>query len=127
MGTEAGVVQRCLDQIEALGAELGTATDAIVANAVCGFEESIGRQQQLIQALSSSLPAARATIKGQQGGSLDVRLDEASRNLCRLNARYAALLTHTGRSMRMLRSLYSAALDAPGTNVGERQPWSLQG
>jgi hypothetical protein len=129
---DARVVARCLEHIEALRAELGNATEAIVTNAISDFEQSIARQQELLGSLAVSLPAARAlaaTSNRKDKGAVFLRLDRASLDLCKVNARYTALLVLSSRCARQMQSLYQMASPTAGSAgmcVGSpAESWSL--
>jgi hypothetical protein len=115
---DAGVVELCLEHIEALRGEIGNATAAIVTNAIAGFEQSIGRQEELLGFLAVSLPAACAfavTGNRKDKGAAFFRLKRASVDLRKANARYAALLVFSSRCARQMQSLYQVALPTAGS------------
>ncbi len=119
-------MERCLQQIEALRAELGNATAAIVANAIGNFEQSIARQQELLGDLSVSLPAARALAAKSRGKENDAgfsRLYRACGDFRKASAPYAALLVLSSRSARRMQLLYRTAGQADAGGSGES--WSL--
>ena len=129
---DARVVERCLEHIEALRVELGTATEAIVTNVISEFEQSIARQQELLGSLAVSLPAARAlaaTSNRKDRGAVFSRLDRASVDLCKVSARYAALLVLSSRCARQMQSLYqmtSPIAGSAGMCLGlPGESWSL--
>ncbi len=110
--TEAanGAAQHSLAQIDALAGEIGTAIRAIGGNALPALEQSIERQGELAAGLGLAL--ARLRVAGLDSGGtplppeLSSRLREGARSLARLNDEYAALLKHSGHSLRLLLAVH---------------------
>lgn len=114
---ENGAVQHSLAQMHALAGEIGTAIRAIGGNALPALEQSIERQGELAAGLGLAL--SRLRVAGLDSGEkplppeLSSRLREGARSLARLNDEYAALLKHSGHSVRLL-------LAAHGRQAGQK-------
>ena len=112
-------VEQCLQQMDALARELEQAMSAIAGNSPDALEQSIRQQQGSVGELAAALDRARKAGEAEHAplavnlagagpakANLDSRIGKAARKLCGLNEQYAALLEHSGRSMRMLKALY---------------------
>ena len=130
-------VAYCLEQMDALAQELGKAMSAIAANSPASLEQSIQLQHGRVNSVTAALDTVRKS--GEMPGSssaahpsamnLDSRISKAARKLWSLNEQYAALLEHSGRSMRMLKALYGHASVPPNErpSVGQYRTWSWEG
>ena len=98
-----------LQHLQELAFEISAATNAIAANSLSRFQESVAKQEMLCASLASmantvsegfrasgqaSLPGIDSAIEG--------KIKAASRALNELNLQYAALLRHSGRSIALL-------------------------
>ena len=123
--------QECVDRMEALASEFRLAIKAIAANDVFALEGSVRRQAeegaQLRAALMACGQAGEMLVASRTGKA---RVGKVVRNLSRTTAEYAALLDHSGKSMRMLQTLHGqrSAVDA-ATRMnagGGYQRWSCE-
>ncbi len=136
-------MEQCLEQMDALARELEMAMGAIAANAPAALEQSVRLQQGRVGELAAVLEAAQknGVVPGTRfaenpvhpsAANLDSRIRKAARKLWSLNEEYAALIEHSGRSMRMLKALYEYAPVPPNRRVDSGvvdryQTWSLEG
>ena len=110
--TEAakGAVQHSLAQMDALAGEIGTAIRAIGGNSLPALEQSIERQGELAAGLGLALSRLRAASANASGEPLPAELSsslrEGAQSLARLNDEYAALLKHSGHSLRLLLAVH---------------------
>ena len=119
-----------LEHLDALSAELRLAMQAVGANALTRFEESVSRQQDLctrmgsLAQVPSGLHGRRdpgETTELSQDSALTERIRQASESLQELNRRYAALLKHSGDSLRLFAGLcqsYTAHYQTTGSVRG---------
>ncbi len=102
--------EHSLAQMDALAGEIGTAIRAIGGNALPALEQSIERQGELAAGLELALSRLRAAGMDSRGEplppELSSRLRAGARSLARLNDEYAALLKHSGHSLRLLLALH---------------------
>ncbi len=98
--------QDCLDGFEALSQELRRAILAIAANDADALDASLGRQAQSRAALESLL--LRFERAAPPSAFAKMRILRAARELAALNEQYAALVAHSGESVRLLAALHGA-------------------
>ncbi len=130
-----------LEQIELLADAVKTGMSAVGANALPAFEKSVARQQEICAGLcrlagqlNLEQPAA-----AKDGGSLRPlsaadrslarRIQLAGASLLQLNAEYAALLRHSGESVRLFAGLcrsYTAHFQPPVVAGQPRTAWSCK-
>jgi hypothetical protein len=137
-----------LQHIEALTAEIKAGMDAIGSNALSSFERSVSKQQDICTSLSqltcqmSRLSLERETGQGiRQAGALlprpasapdralTNRIRIAAELLLDLNRQYAALLKHSGESVRLFAGLcrsYTGHFQSPAEIGANRPGWSCQ-
>ena len=133
--TKVHPLQHCLEQIDSLAAELQHATEAITGNSLSSLEKSLHLQQERSAKLIAAVEKAQEAGEFQNSSApaLTSRVRQAARKLCGLNEQYAALLEHSGRSMRMLQALYQHAsvprsgMDPAHGGSGQHQTWSWEG
>jgi hypothetical protein len=101
-----------LQQLQELAFEISAATDAIAANALSKFQQSVARQEMLCSSLASMANTVGEGLRSSQQPSrsgidstVEARIRAASSTLHELNLQYAALLRHSGRSIAVLASL----------------------
>ena len=124
-----------LEELETLALEISAAMDAIAANALSRFQDSVAKQEMLCVSL---LQITKAAGKGSRpikevlrsdDLEVDRKLQAASEAIRKLNLRYAALLKHSGRSIALLAALCKSHLGqleeihGPGL---KRQTWSCE-
>lgn len=102
----------CLAQIDTFAGEIGRAISAIAANAIDVLEDSVEQQQEQSPRLAASVVRALQIRDGEDTTvrPLRLRLSSAMQRLYGMNQQYAALLEHSGRSIRMLQALYDPAV-----------------
>ena len=121
-----------LEHLEALRLELETATAAVGVNALATFEESVARQQGLCASLERLAgrmvaPHEPGVMQPCQNGDLARRICSAAESLRTLNLHYAALLKHSGESVRLFAGLcrsYSGQFHPGLPAAGFRGEWS---
>jgi hypothetical protein len=121
-------------QLEALTAEVGLAMDAFGENNLCGFEESVARQQELCANLGRLLGQMEAgkpvnADRVQLGVERDLarRIRRAAESLQACQRTYVALLKHAGDSSRMFDGLcrsYNGPIDQSTGMYLRRSSWS---
>lgn len=123
-----------LQQLQELASEISAATDAISANAMQKFCESVSRQELLCSSLASISKAVGEAMRPSGVGSapridssLDQRIRAASAELHALNLKYAALIKHSSRSIEMLSLLCKSQTGLlPSDCQPKRQTWSCE-
>jgi len=121
-------------QLQALGFEISMAMDAIAANALTSFRESVAKQEMLCGVLAGMANAITARVRssGQtpvvlSDRSVERRIQAASEAIRELNLQYAALLKHSGRSIALLASLcrfHTGQFQEARGPRSKRQTWS---
>ena len=100
----------CVERMEALSGEFRAAIEAIAANDVAALEASVERQAQGCTRLRAALHLWRPELELAKGAAVTpadkVTFVHAARGLSRALKEYAAVMDHSGRSMRMLQALY---------------------
>jgi hypothetical protein len=98
-----------LQQLQELASEISAATDAISANRLQKFRESVDKQELLCWSLTSMARTVGDSLKPidqspapRIDGQLAERIRAASVELNVLNLKYAALLRRSGRSIALL-------------------------
>jgi hypothetical protein len=124
-----------LQQLQQLAFEISAAMDAIAANALAKFQESVAKQEmlcfslkQMADAVAKGSPSAREALQSEDP-NLDQKMQAASEAIRKLNLRYAALLKHSGRSIALLASLCRNHLGQIEEIHGPRlkhQTWSCE-
>ncbi len=98
--------QDCLNGFDLLSRELRRAMLAIAANDADELDASLGRQAQSRAALESAL--VRFERSALRSAPAKTRILRAARELSALNEQYAALVAHSGESVRLLSALHGA-------------------
>jgi hypothetical protein len=121
-------------QLQALAFEISMAMDAIAANAITSFQESVAKQEMLCGVLANMVKAIneRVRLSGQSqlvlgDGSVERRIRATSETIRNLNLQYAALLKHSGRSIALLASLcrfHTGQFQEARGPRPKRQTWS---
>jgi hypothetical protein len=124
-----------LQQMQDLALEISVAMDAIAANALSRFQESVAKQEMLCFSLAQvANSVAKCDAFASQPAppynpAIHQEIQAASEAIRKLNLRYAALLEHSGRSIALLASLcknylgQSQEMRGPGL---KRQTWSCE-
>jgi hypothetical protein len=101
-----------LQQLQELAFEISAATDAIAANALAKFQQSVARQEMLCSSLASmantvseGFCSSRQPLLSGIDPTVETRIRAASGVLHELNLQYATLLKHSGKSIAVLASL----------------------
>jgi hypothetical protein len=95
-----------IEQIEALGSEIEAAMAAIAGDRLTALEQSVRRQELACSRLVDMAGHVAATpSESLADPELAARLQATSTTLRDLNAQYAALLRHSGQSVRLLAAL----------------------
>jgi hypothetical protein len=125
-----------LHQLQGLVCEISVAMDAVAANALSRFQESVAKQErlcfdlvQMANAVGQGYPSVRDASQGNVEPAVDREIQLASEALCRVNLSYAALLQHSGRSIALLASLCRNHLGQSEEVRGsrwKRQTWSCE-
>ena len=123
-------------QLQALGFEISVAMDAIAANALSSFQESVAKQEMLCSVLAHMAKTMHEKVRssGQpllvlSDSSVEPRIRAASEAISQLNLQYAALLRHSGRSIAILASLCRSHTGQFQEACGlrsKRQTWSCE-
>jgi len=134
--TRDAIAATYLQQLQELAAEISAATDAIAANALPRFQESVSRQEMLCASLATMVntvgqgadSSAQATLPGIDP-AINRKIQAASANIRELNLQYAALLRHSGRSIALLALLCKSHMgefqEARGPRL-KHQTWSCE-
>jgi hypothetical protein len=122
-------------QLQDLASEISHAMEAIAANALSSFQDSVARQEMLCHMIAGIAKTIRGKVWSPEqrlvmsDRFLQARIQETSENIRRLNLQYAALLLHSGRSIALLSSLCQSHTgqfqEARGSRV-KRQTWSCE-
>ena len=125
-----------LQQMQALAFEISVAMDAIAANALPKFQESVARQEMLCAGLASmantvsnGFRALDHPLPSSADAEIQRKIRAASGAIRELNLQYAALLKHSGKSIALLallcRSHQGQFQEARGSRL-KHQTWSCQ-
>jgi hypothetical protein len=134
--TRDEVAAEYLQQLQALAAEISVATDAIAANSLPRFHESVAKQEMLCSSLSTMANAVSEGIRSFDKSLLDhidsaveQKIRAASTAIRELNLQYAALLKHSGKSIALLSLLCNSHTERFQEARGSRlkyQTWSCE-
>lgn len=125
-----------LQQLQALAFEISAAMDAIAANALPKFQESVARQEALCANLvnmadtvSDGFQSSEQPLLSCIDTAVELKIRTTSRAIRELNLKYAALLKHSGRSLALLISLCRSHTgqfqEARGSRL-KHQTWSCE-
>lgn len=126
-----------LHTVEVLSGQLEQAMEAIVARSLPAFQDSVSRQRVTcshLLALPRCLnPDRESQLSSSDSGvdaDLTARITAAENALQTLNQRYAALLGHTGDTMKLLASLLGGyrtpASAASAAYPAKQSTWSCK-
>jgi hypothetical protein len=123
-------------QLQKLAFEISVAMDAIAANALTSFQESVAKQEMLCGGLANMANTISKTVRLSEqpllvlsDSSVEPRIRAASEAIRELNLQYAALLRHSGRSITILASLcrtHTGQLQEARGPRSKRQTWSCE-
>lgn len=125
-----------LQQLQALAFEISVAMDAIAANALTSFQESVAKQEMLCSVLaamgntiSEKVRMSDQPLLMYSDTAVELKIRATTGAIRELNSQYAALLKHSGRSIALLVSLCRShtgqSLEAHGPRL-KRQTWSCE-
>jgi hypothetical protein len=123
-------------QLQTLAFEISVAMDAIAANALTSFQESVAKQEMLCGVLANmaNTISERVRLSGQpllvlSDSSVERKIRRTSGAIRELNLQYAALLKHSGRSIALLLSLcrsHTGQYQEAREPRSKRQTWSCE-
>jgi hypothetical protein len=123
-------------QLQTLAFEISVAMDAIAANALSSFQESVAKQEMLCGVLANmaNTISERVRLSEQSllvlsDSSVERRIRATSEAIRDLNLQYAALLRHSGRSIALLASLcrsHTGLFEGAHGPRSKRQTWSCE-
>ena len=125
-----------LQHMQELASEISAAMDAIAANALPRFQESVAKQEMLCASLvkaantvNEGLPPNERPLLPGDGTEVELKIRTTSAAIRELNLQYAALLKHSGRSIAVLASLCASHTgrfqEARGPRL-KHQTWSCE-
>jgi len=125
-----------LQQMQELASEISVAMDAIAANTLSRFQESVARQEMLCAGLASMANAVSEGFRSSEtpllssiDPSVERKIRAAGSAIRELNLQYAALLKHSGKSIALLSLLCSSYTgrfqEARGPRL-KHQTWSCE-
>ena len=125
-----------LQQMQQLALEISGAMDAIAANTLPQFQESVARQEILCSNLAAMADTVSEGFRPAESHSptgidpsIERKIQAASDSIRELNLQYAALLKHSGKSIAMLSLLCNSHAgrfqEDRGTRL-KRQTWSCE-
>jgi len=134
--TRDQIAADCLQQMRELAREISASMEAIASNAMPEFQQSVAMQQMLCSSLAEMAntvgmdfrSSSRPILPGIDSAT-ESRIRSASKALCELNLRYAALLRHSGRSIAVLATFYRSQSGQIQEARGSRlkyQTWSCE-
>ena len=123
-------------QLQALAFEISVAMDAIAANALTSFQESVAKQEMLCGVLANMANTITKRVRSSaqpilflSDSSVESRIRATSEAIRELNLQYAALLRHSGRSIAILASLcrtHTGEFQEARGPRSKRQTWSCE-
>jgi hypothetical protein len=125
-----------LQQLQELGHEILNAMEAIAANALPTFQESVAKQEMLCASLvskadevSKGFGSPEQPLFSSIDKAIEAKINAASRAIRDLNLQYAALLRHSGRTIALLSLLCKSHTgqfqEARGVRL-KHQTWSCE-
>ena len=106
------VANAYLQQLQTLALEISIAMDAIAANALPRFQESVAKQEMLCASLATMANTVSEGFRLSEqpllsciDSAVELKIRSTSGAIRELNLKYAALLKHSGRSIALLISL----------------------
>ena len=130
------VANAYLQHLQALALEISIAMDAIAANALPRFQESVAKQEVLCASLTTMANAVGEGFRLSEqpllsyiDSAVEVKIRKTGEAIRELNLKYAALLKHSGRSIALLISLCRSHTgqfqEARGPRL-KHQTWSCE-
>jgi hypothetical protein len=123
-------------QLQTLASEISVAMDAIAANALTSFQESVAKQEMLCGVLANMANTIMKRVRSSEqpllilsDNSVEPRIRATSEAIRELNLQYAALLRHSGRSIAILASLcrtHTGQFQEARGPRSKRQTWSCE-
>ena len=123
-------------QLQTLAFEISVAMDAIAANALTSFQESVAKQEMLCGVLANMANTITKRVRSSaqpilflSDSSVESRIRATSEAIRELNLQYAALLRHSGRSIAILASLcrtHTGQFQEARGPRSKRQTWSCE-
>lgn len=129
--TRDQVAESFLQHVQELTMEILAATEAIAANALPRFQESVAKQEMLcagLVAIEKSVGASFLAPKFPES-EIEIKIHAAAAELRELNMKYAALLKHSGKSIALLSLLCKSQMGQlqEGRGPGlKQQTWSCE-
>ena len=125
-----------LQRLQALACEISIAMDAVAANALSRFQESVATQEMLCADLVGMSSAVREVFRSSEqrllpclDPAMELKIRATSRAIQELNLQYASLLKHSGKSIALLISLCRSHTgkfqEARGARL-KHQTWSCE-
>lgn len=125
-----------LQHLQELAYEISAATDAIAANAMTRFKESVAKQEMLCASLASMAASVSEGLRSPEESTvpgidttIKKKIQAANETLRDLNLQYAALLRHSGKSIALLALLCKSHTgqfqEARGPRL-KHQTWSCE-
>jgi hypothetical protein len=125
-----------LQQLQALAFEISVAMDAIAANALTSFQQSVAKQEMLCSVLANMANTISERVRSSEqpllvlsDSSVERKIHSTSGAIRELNLQYAALLKHSGRSIALLLSLcrsHTGQFQEARGPRSKRQTWSCE-
>ena len=130
------VADAYLQQLQTLALEISIAMDAIAANALPRFQESVAKQEMLCASLATMANTVSEGFRLSEqpllsciDSAVELKIRSTSGAIRELNLKYAALLKHSGRSIALLISLCRSHTgrfqEARGPRL-KHQTWSCE-
>jgi hypothetical protein len=123
-------------QLQTLAFEISVAMDAIAANALSNFQESVAKQEMLCGVLANMAKTISQEVRSSEtallvlsNGAVERRIRATTEAIRELNLQYAALLKHSGRSIAILASLcrsHTGQFQEARGPRSKRQTWSCE-
>jgi hypothetical protein len=125
-----------LQQMQELASEISVGMDAIAANKLPNFQDSVSRQEVLCSSLATMANAVSEGFRSPGAPSpssidpsIERKIQAAGDAIRELNLQYAALLKHSGKSIALLsllcNSIKGQFQEARGTRL-KHQTWSCE-
>jgi hypothetical protein len=123
-------------QLQTLAFEISVAMDAIAANALTSFQESVAKQEMLCGLLANMTNTMGDRVKLSEqpllvlsDSSVERKIRATSGAIRQLNLQYASLLKRSGRTIALLASLcrsHTGQFDGVYGARLKRQTWSCE-
>jgi hypothetical protein len=134
--THDQLAEAYLLQLQTLAFEISLAMDAIAANALTSFQESVAKQEMLCSVLAKMANTVSEKVRLSEqplmvlsDSSVERKIRATIGAIRQLNLQYGALLKHSGRSIALIVSLCRShtgqSQEARGPR-SKRQTWSCE-